>query len=278
MNDGETTRLVAKTPQERFLQVLEREFRYPRRVAEALLAEAQACLLGTGQVAAAGQMRVILARLEARSSKALRETDLTEVIRTIDAGAEDAAVLAAHGQEGLRRVRLQRLLDEALAQDAVATLEDVARVLQVSVRTLKRDASCLRREGILLPTRGSLQGMGRGQTHKAVIVGRWLQGQTDDQLARSCRHTPSSIARYVEAFIRVVWFERQGYSREQIALLLGLGSALVDEYLAVYRQYDLPQYAERLEACLERICGPAGGQSGEGVGAGSATVQKGGPW
>ena len=122
------------------------------------------------------------------------------------------------------------------------------------MRTLKRDAAWLRRDGVLLPTRGNLQGIGRGQTHKAVIVSRWLQGQTYDQLARTCRHAPTSIRRYVETFIRVVWFQRHGYSREQMALLLGIGTALVDEYLTVYRQHDLPQYAERLQICLERVC------------------------
>lgn len=174
MDDDALRRFVAKTPQQRFVDVLREQFRYAPRIAEAILAEAERCLLGSGRVAATGQMRVILASRQAKSGQCLRQSEQVEVIWTIDSGAEDAAILVAHGQEALRRARLQRLLDEALDQGAAATLEDVARALQVSVRTIKRDAALLRGEGILLSTRGSLRGIGRGQTHKAIIVRRWL--------------------------------------------------------------------------------------------------------
>ena len=76
-----------------------------------------------------------------------------------------------HGSPTLRRVRIQRLLDEALAQGAVATQEDLAQALHVSLRTIKRDCAAQAQE-VYLPTRGNLHGIGRGQTHKAQI-GRW---------------------------------------------------------------------------------------------------------
>jgi transposase len=250
------TRISAKTPQHRFLRVLEEEYHYSPRVAKAILAEAEECLVGPRMSLATGQMRVLLARREAAAGRSLRHTDQVAVIWTIDAGAEDAEVCAEHGQRRLRQVRLQRLLDEAWAQGGVATLEDVARALQVSVRTIKRDAAELRTRGIYLPTRGSVRGIGRGQTHKAVIVGRWLQGQTYDQLVQSTRHTVDSIGRYINAFARVAWFHRQGYTRAEIAALVQVGLSLVDEYLAVYEHHNHAEYADRLQSCLERICTP----------------------
>ena len=253
MDKQQLERLQAKTPEQRFLRVLEDEFHQPPRVAQALLEEAQACLLGQAQSLRPGQVRVILTRRYAGPGQALRETATTEVVWTIDAGLEDRQVLQRHGRLALRRVRIPRLLDEALAQHAVATQEDLAQALQVSVRTIKRDCAHLRAQGTYLPTRGHLHGIGRGQTHKAQIVGRWLQGETYDQIALHTHHSPTSIRRYIQAFVRVVHLHRQGFAESQIALLLEISRPLAREYLAVYRQHDAPEQRERLEAQLRRL-------------------------
>ena len=68
----------------------------------------------------------------------------------------------------LRRQRILRLLDEALAQGAVATQEDLARAIaDLGSHHQARLQSHASAEGICLPARGNLQGIGRGQTHKA---------------------------------------------------------------------------------------------------------------
>ena len=172
---------------------------------------------------------------------------------TLDAGQEDRQVQQEHGIIALRRVRIQRLLDEALGQGTVATQEDLAQILQVSVRTIKRDCHSLEEEGIYLPTRGKLKGIGRGQTHKAQIVGRWIRGETYDQIRRNTRHSVIAIQRYVQTFVRMIDLHQQGYSEDQIALLLERGVALVREYLAIYKQHDTPQYRDRLTEQLERL-------------------------
>jgi hypothetical protein len=192
--------------------VLKQEFHQAPRVAEAVLEEAQSCLLGQAQVMRPGQVRVILARRKAGHGRALNETETTEVVWTVDAGREDRRVLRRHGRLALRQVRIQRLLDEALAQGAVATQEDLARVLQVTVRTVKRDCGDLKAQEIYLPTRGNLQGIGRGQTHKAQIVGRWLRGETYDQITLHMHHSLSSIRRYVQTFVRVVHLSAELFS------------------------------------------------------------------
>lgn len=257
MNKEQIERLEAKTPEQRFLRVLKQEFHQAPRVAEAVLEEAQSCLLGQAQVMRPGQVRVILARRRAGHGRALDETETTEVVWTVDAGREDRQVLRRHGRLALRRVRIQRLLDEALAQGGAATQEDLARALQVTVRSIKRDCADLKAQGIYLPTRGNLHGIGRGQTHKAQIVGRWLRGETYDQIALHMHHSLSSIRRYVQTFVRVVHLYHQGFTQDQIALLLQISRPLVKEYLAVYRQHAAPEYQERLAAQLQRL-GQAG--------------------
>jgi hypothetical protein len=106
-----------------------------------------------------------------------------------------------------------------------------------------------------LPLRGNVRSIGRGQTHKAQIVGRWLAGETYDQLTRSTRHHVSSISRYVQTFVRVVALQQEGLSEQQIAHLTQCGVALVQEYLQLYQQYDTPQQRERLTEQLQRLQG-----------------------
>jgi hypothetical protein len=255
MNKDEIKRFEAKTPEQRFLRVLEQDFHYAPKVAQAVLEEAQLCLAGSPGRIKPGQVRVILTQYEAGHGRALRDTATVEVVWTVNDWHEDRQVLQRHGQTALRRVRIQRLLAEALEQGAVATQEDVAQALQVSVRTVKRDCAALQAQGVYLPTRGNLRGIGRGQTHKAQIVGRWLEGETYDQIALHTHHTSSSIQRYVQAFAQVIALHTERFADSQIALLVGKSQALVREYLAIYDKHDAPACRERLAAQLLRLKG-----------------------
>jgi len=257
MNDQEIERQEAKTPQQRLLRVLEQEFRYAPKVAQAVLEEAEACLGGRAGPLRLGQLRVILSKAGAGHGRSLRDTVTTEVVWTVDAGQEDRQVLREHGSGALRQVRIQRLLDEAIEQGAAATQEDLAQVLHVSPRTIKRDCAALTAQGVYLPTRGNLQGIGRGQTHKARIVEHWLRGETYDQIALRVHHSLPSIQRYIQTFVRVIELHRQGFSEQQLAHLLQIGAPLVGEYLALYRQHDDAASRERLAAQLLRLGGAA---------------------
>ncbi len=253
MNEQAINRLKSKTPEQHFLRVLEDEFHQPPRVAQVIVEEAQACLLGRTTTIRPGQTRVLLTSLDAGHGRSLRETASKDVIWTLDAGLEDRQVQQQYGSVELRRTRIQRLLDEALVQGAAATQEDLAQALHVSVRTIKRDCKELEAQGICLPTRGRLKGIGRGQTHKAQIVSRWLRGETYDQIMLYTRHSLSSVKRYVQSFVRVADLHRQGFDESEIALLLEMSAYLVREYLAVYTKHDLIEYQERLTEQIERL-------------------------
>ncbi len=255
MNKDEMKRIQAKTPEQRFLRVLEQDFHYAPKVAQAVLEEAQACLAGNPEHIRPGQIRKILTKYDAGHGSALRDTAMIEVAWTVNAGWEDQQVLQQHGSKALRRIRIQRLLTEALEQSAVATQEDLAQALHVSVRTIKRDCVALQTQGIYLPTRGKLRGIGRGQTHKAQIVGRWLEGETYDQIALHTHHSPTSIQRYVQTFVRVITLHCEGFAESQIALLTSRGQPLVKEYLAIYHKHDPSACRERLAAQLQRLKG-----------------------
>lgn len=246
-------RLETKTPEQRFKQMLEQEFHFAPKIAQSILEEAQAHLWVRSRPNRAGQQQVILAKREAGSGRSLWETELMQVTWTIDAGAEDRQVRYRYGPKALRQVRIQRLLLEALEQGAVASQEDLAQVLNVTIRTIKRDFEELQGQGIYLPSRGYLHGIGRGQTHKAQIIGYWLRGATYDQIAQRTHHCLSSISRYIQTFVRVIDLHQQDFSQLQIAQLLQIGQPLVQEYLAVYYHHDQPDCRGRLQEQMVRF-------------------------
>lgn len=248
-------RAYAKTQRAHLLRKLESEFDLAPRLAQAVLEEAELCLRDDNERVQLGQRWVRLAAREAGHGQRLSETATKQVCWTIDNGAEDEATLSSQGRLGLRRVRIQRLLDEAVEQGALASQEDLAQALQVDVRTIKRDCQALQAVGVWLPLRGHVRSIGRGQSHKAQIVGRWLHGETYDQLMRSTHHSVSCISRYVQTFVRIVALHQEGFSESELAHLTQCGVRLVQEYLTLYRQYDEPVCRQRLAEQLLRLQG-----------------------
>ncbi len=253
MNENITQRLSVKTPEQQFLNKLEQEFEFAPRVAGAILQEAKECLLGQEEPMSPGQKRVFLTKRGARHGRPLREVEKVEVFWTIDAGPEDMEIGKKEGAIGLRRARIERLLEEALVQGAAATQEDLAWALNVDTRTVRRDCAWLRAEGKEVATRGNLQGIGRGQTHKRQILARWLAGETYDQITLQCHHNAASVARYIQGLVRVVHLTKEGFSPDEVALLLPMSCSLVAEYLAVYEENDTALARRRLTDHRRRI-------------------------
>jgi hypothetical protein len=80
MNDSNTQeRILAKTPQQRFLHILEQDFHFAPKIAEAIFLEAESCLLGKPTQLRPGQVRVILVRRGARHGQALSDSPRLEV-------------------------------------------------------------------------------------------------------------------------------------------------------------------------------------------------------
>lgn len=248
-----SNREVAKSSEGHLRTKLEQEFEFAPRIAQAIVEEAQAALRSGPDEVGVGQSRVYLVRRDAGHGRALRETPTHPVCWTVDAGVEDQEVLSKHGRIALRRVRIQRLLGEAVEQGALASQEDLARALHVDVRTIKRDCKALQAERVWLPLRGTMCGIGRGQSHKALIIRRWLQGETYDQLERSTKHSVVSIRRYIQTFLRVVELHQAGFANTEVAHLTQCGVALIDDYLAVYQACDDVVSRIRLAEQLARV-------------------------
>ncbi|MBU1878381.1 MAG: DUF1670 domain-containing protein, partial [Chloroflexi bacterium] len=88
--------------------------------------------------------------------------------------------------------------------------------------------------GLDVPTRGQVKDIGRGVSHKTQIVGDWLAGYTFTQIKQRRWHTVHSIARYCEAFHRVIRLHNHGLGVAEIRRSTGLSERLIGEYLDLY--------------------------------------------
>lgn len=98
-------------------------------------------------------VEVRLARRDVPTGRPLRPDDMVDVAWTVASPGDDEIGGAAE----VRRHRLRRLLAEADAQRAAATVADLAAALDASVRTVRRDLQALRKQGIAVTTRGARQ-------------------------------------------------------------------------------------------------------------------------
>jgi DNA-binding Lrp family transcriptional regulator len=180
---------------------------------------------------------------------------MVEVIWTIRAGEEDQEVLKEQGAQALRRVRILRLVDEALAQGGEPTQEDLGKALGVTPRTIRSDVAALEADGYRVATRGKRQGVGRGQTHKVIIVELYLKRHTYTSIKRSTRHSAAAIKRYIRTFGRVVMLKRKGLSVGEIAFAVAISERLTKEYLDLYDRYNTVEYKARLAEMVQIVSG-----------------------
>lgn len=261
MSHSATDRLAVKTLDQRFQYELKTGFDMAPRVAQGILEVAKdifhldAVSGGQDSCMRPGQIRQVIAAAGAPHGRPLRETEMIEVVWTIKAGAEDLEVLEEHGSQALRQVRILRLVAEALDQGGEPTQEDLGAALGVTARTIRSDIAALRARGYRVATRGKLRGVGRGQTHKVVIVELYLKRHTYSEIKRRTRHSVSAIKRYIQTFGRIVMLTRKGLSVSEIAFAVGISERLVKDYLALYQRYDLAEYQARLAEIVQMVSG-----------------------
>lgn len=228
-------RMVAKTPQEWFLREMQEGFNLSPKASELILAESEACFYGQKKVGI-GQQKVILVKRNQRHGRSVKELEKVEVVWTVYAGLEDEKYGQEHGKIKLRQKQVLRLVREATEQNGIATQEDLARILHVSIRTIKRDFKEMRAVGIELITRGYDEGIGRGQTHKREIITRWIGGESYDQLSINTGHSSSSIQRYIQKFMQIVAMKEKGLVIEEIRRLTQVGEEVLKQYLLIYEE------------------------------------------
>jgi len=111
-------------------------------------------------------------------------------------------------------------------------------LLHSDTRTVRRDIRELREtQGVFVATRGQVQDIGPGVSHKGVAIGHWLAGMEALEVARRINHTLHAVERYIHTFSRVVFLARKGLPPLQIALTVGISFSGTHTYLEIYEAH-----------------------------------------
>lgn len=193
-----------------------------------------------------GQIHTLCTGIENSSSKSLSQAQMVRVRLTLDGGQEDLAIRRSQGIVALRHHRIERMAHQAYQQGGLLTLEDFAyRILNCGMRTLVRDMKTFRERSIVLPLRSTIKDMGRGISHRSLIIRHWLAGKEYEQISAATHHSPRAVANYVSKFIRCVWLAGQGFETHTISFLVGLSAKLTAHYWKLYRESPIAEHRRR---------------------------------
>jgi len=233
---SEISRRQIKSSEGEFIWELKNSYELSPKLSEQILITAKESLLREYHLRE-GQIEITVIGIEERSGKLIEKMEKKKVRLTIDNGTEDIEALKDYGRIGLREIKIQRIIEEAIEQGGVLSQEDISKYLSVSVRTIKRDIRNIKQRGIEVVTRGYLHNIGRGQTHKVKIIEMYLDGKTYSEIKLIARHSSGAIKRYLESFTKVLMAQSKGiYERKEISAVTGISEGLVKQYLELIRQ------------------------------------------
>ncbi len=186
----------------------------------------------------------------------------------------DVQVWCSEGPVALRHLRVHRMVYEALLQGGALSQEDVACLLGVSLKTIQRVFASYREQGQRLPSRGEIQDMGRGVSHKIPVIRKYVQDLSFSRISRHLgMHGVVSMARYLHHFALVMILEDRGLTAAQMESVIGISQKLIEQYRALYRELRVPEYARTLERLKRTVLHPASGSDekrGQGARSGVA--------
>jgi AraC-like DNA-binding protein len=160
---------------------------------------------------------------------------------------EDGQVWASQGPQALRRLRVERLVYEALLQGGVLSQEDLATLLGISRKSIQRIFADFREQGQPLPSRGEIEDIGRGVSHKIPVIRRYVQDMSFSRISLELhRHGFASMVLYLRHFALVMVLEDQGLSPAQMRSVVGISPGLIEQYQALYVELNVPAHARTL--------------------------------
>jgi hypothetical protein len=169
----------------------------------------------------------------------------------------DAQIWATEGPRAGRRLRVHRLTYEALMQGGALSQEDLAYLLGVSLKTIKRIFAFYRQQGQSLPSRGEIQDIGRGVSHKIPVIRHYVQDLSFSHISLELgKHGIPNMARYLHHFALVMILEDRGLTPPQMQSVIGISENLIEQYRVLYAELNVPEYARTLERLKRTVFQP----------------------
>ncbi len=240
-------RLQSKTVKQSIIASIARDFNLTPILAEAYFTQISDYFLKHSELPlSSGQLQYLAVDENEPPGKPIALCKKVPVALSIHCAEEDLTVYKKAGLRGLREHKITRLTNEAIEQGGVLSYEDIAFCLTCSVVTIKRDMSRMRKRGVILPSRGWRQQMGRGQSHKTQILDLYLRGHQFTEIQQKTHHSETAIKRYIQDFARVVLLHQKRFSLDQIRISTGFSHRLIGEYLKLYHQHDKSRELKRI--------------------------------
>lgn len=167
-----------------------------------------------------------------QKGKSMEQTKLKPVVLDLISDDDvEAGKLRTHHRT-LRIKKVERWTHQAFDQGAVLSILDIAVLLSVNEFT----AGNYTREyfslyGRSLPTRGNVQLIGSGQTHKKEIIALYLSGYLIPSICQRTKHSKEAVERYIHDFEAVQLLHPKFHDTNTISLIARLSKSVFDQYI-----------------------------------------------
>lgn len=256
MAKTEVQRVEVKTRDNQFENILVDEYELSPREAEAIVETARDVYdlqyYDPDQHAQKGKIIKTVVSKDAKHGPKLEELSKTQVTLTKKISKEDKELYRQEDKPTVRQSQILRMTEEAIEQEGLLTQEDLADILEVSARTIKRDIKELKEKGLEVSTRGVYQDIGPGLSHKTKIIKLYLEYNTYSDIQKKTRHSPTAIKRYIQNFGRVLLCFKNDMSIKETARIVNISEKLVKEYLELYMKYNSKENQERITDILNK--------------------------
>ena len=167
-----------------------------------------------------------------KKGKTIAQTKLKPVVLDIitDDDIEDLRS-PLHSRE-LKIKKVERWTHQAYDQGALLTQLDLAVLLTTS--TLSAGEYVRHYQNLYnrpLPTRGNIQLIGSGQTHKRAIIALHLKGYLVPTICQKTNHSKEAVERYIRDFESVRLLSTKFDDAEVISRIIRLTPSVVKQYL-----------------------------------------------
>jgi hypothetical protein len=134
-----------------------------------------------------------------------------------------------------------RILKEAYAQGALLSMRDLALIFKRVPSTMSTARQRYENEtSEILPTPATLQDMGSGITHKALILRKILIEKKDmAKVRQETNHTQQAIDRYLKCYKRVEILLDDKKNIQYISKVTGLSPYLIIQYESIYNDVNI---------------------------------------
>jgi len=142
-------------------------------------------------------------------------------------------------KEGIRKkeydlIRLERLAKAAFSQGGLLTQGELAVILNLSIGTISRKVREYQKKNKeMLPLKGYFFDLGRGTTHKEIIIELYEKGFSPPDIAKRVYHSLEAVDRYIKDYERIKFLLRQGLNKTEISKATGRGKILVGKYIKI---------------------------------------------